>query len=93
MRNNVNPKEYVQRIFLFTTNDNPIEDEMKRKKLVDFVHSLQDKKIVIEVFPLIFGKDSFDFKVSQYFLELIIFRNFLLKSLNFMKMTKKHWSL
>lgn len=59
----MNPKEYIQRIFLFTTNDNPVPNPMARKKLVDFVHSLQDKKIVIEVFPLSFGKNSFDFKV------------------------------
>ena len=66
MRTIVNPKEYVQRIFLFTTNDNPAEDDDNaRKKLVDFVHSMQDNKIVMEVFPLVFGKDSFDFKVCD----------------------------
>ena len=61
----MNPKEFVQRIFLFTTNDNPVPNEADRKKLIDFVHSLQDKNIVLEIFPLTFGKNSFDFKVRS----------------------------
>jgi hypothetical protein len=61
----VNPKEYVQRVFLFTTNDCPVENESEKTKLVDFVRSLQEKKIELEVFPLTFDKNCFDFKVNS----------------------------
>ena len=64
-RDQADEMQYNRRIFLFTTNDNPEPnlESQERQKLMDFARSLPDQKVNLDVFPLVFDQNAFDYKV------------------------------
>ena len=62
-------KNYNRRIFLFTDNDNPLNNDMTERNLV-FQHAkdMLENDIIIELFPMNF-KDRFD--LSKFYINVI----------------------
>eukprot|EP00916_Digyalum_oweni_P011729 GHVL01019500.1.p1 GENE.GHVL01019500.1~~GHVL01019500.1.p1 ORF type:complete len:487 (+),score=74.52 GHVL01019500.1:710-2170(+) len=65
-----NPKQYRSRIFLFTPNDNPCDENTDKTKIITRAKDVQDNNIEIELFPLEINSKKFD--VSKFYHDILL---------------------